>query len=157
MELLWCIDVSIVEFWVRRYRILRCACRLLELHQGVSPTDSEGDQGSMGHRMSFVMGVFTTFAKRKRRDSIRQTWKPQGRCPFLTFCSKRMLAYLIHGKLLQWFISLEPFQLFQCVFYSITRSWNLANLIKDFQLIWADDLNLLQCSRTKLLRRMLLF
>jgi len=81
MELLWCIDVSIVEFWVRRYRILRCACRLLELRQGMSPTDSEGDQGSMGHRMSFVMGVFTTFAKRKRRDSIRQTWKPQEQLP----------------------------------------------------------------------------
>jgi len=48
------------------------------MSQGMSPSDSEGDQGSMRHRMSFVMGVFTTFASRKRRDSIRQTWMPQG-------------------------------------------------------------------------------
>ncbi|KAG2581214.1 hypothetical protein PVAP13_6KG021225 [Panicum virgatum] len=48
------------------------------MSQGMSPSDSEGDQGIMRHRMSFVMGVFTTFANRKRRDSIRQTWMPQG-------------------------------------------------------------------------------
>jgi beta-1,6-galactosyltransferase len=64
------------------------------MSQGMSPSDSEGDQGSMRHRMSFVMGVFTTFANRKRRDSIRQTWMPQGRCPFLNFCTVEPLFHV---------------------------------------------------------------
>uniref|UniRef100_A0ACD5ZW60 Uncharacterized protein n=1 Tax=Avena sativa TaxID=4498 RepID=A0ACD5ZW60_AVESA len=47
--------------------------------QGVSPaSDSAVDQGNMGHRMFFVMGIMTTFHNRNRRDSIRQTWMPQG-------------------------------------------------------------------------------
>ncbi|PNT66540.1 hypothetical protein BRADI_3g13770v3 [Brachypodium distachyon] len=47
-------------------------------NQGVSPSDSAVDQGSMPRRLFFVMGIFTTFANRKRRDSIRQTWMPRG-------------------------------------------------------------------------------
>lgn len=46
--------------------------------QGMSPSDSEGEPESMQPRVSYVMGIFTTFANRKRRDSIRQTWMPQG-------------------------------------------------------------------------------
>jgi hypothetical protein len=47
--------------------------------QGVSPaSDSVVDQGNRGHRMFFVMGIMTTFHNRKRRDSLRQTWMPQG-------------------------------------------------------------------------------
>ncbi|KAM0849667.1 hypothetical protein ACQ4PT_053591 [Festuca glaucescens] len=47
--------------------------------QGVSPaSDSAVDQGNMGHRMFFVMGIMTTFDNHNRRDSLRQTWMPQG-------------------------------------------------------------------------------
>ena len=47
--------------------------------QGASPSDSAADRGNTGHRMFFVMGVMTTFQNRRRRDSLRQTWMPQGR------------------------------------------------------------------------------
>ncbi|XP_047054288.1 beta-1,6-galactosyltransferase GALT31A-like [Lolium rigidum] len=47
--------------------------------QGASPaSDSAVDRGNTGHRMFFVMGIMTTFDNRNRRDSLRQTWMPQG-------------------------------------------------------------------------------
>uniref|UniRef100_A0A453S1K7 Hexosyltransferase n=2 Tax=Triticinae TaxID=1648030 RepID=A0A453S1K7_AEGTS len=47
-------------------------------NQGVSPSDSAADQGNMRPRLLFVMGIMTTFDNRRRRDSIRKTWMPQG-------------------------------------------------------------------------------
>lgn len=69
------------------------------MSQGMSPgdSDSEGDQGTAWRRMSFVMGVFTTLANRKRRDSIRQTWMPQGRCLSLPFCTVELLFHFFFG------------------------------------------------------------
>ncbi|VAI76312.1 unnamed protein product [Triticum turgidum subsp. durum] len=46
--------------------------------QGVSPSDSAADQGNMRPRLLFVMGIMTTFNNRRRRDSIRKTWMPEG-------------------------------------------------------------------------------
>ncbi|XP_044432262.1 beta-1,6-galactosyltransferase GALT31A isoform X1 [Triticum aestivum] len=48
-------------------------------NQGVSPSDSAADHGNMRPRLLFVMGIMTTFGNRRRRDSIRKTWMPQGR------------------------------------------------------------------------------
>ncbi|RLM60641.1 beta-1,6-galactosyltransferase GALT31A-like [Panicum miliaceum] len=73
-EVIMALDKTISDIEMR----LAAARAAQAMSQGMSPSDSEGDQGSMRHRMSFVMGVFTTFANRKRRDSIRQTWMPQG-------------------------------------------------------------------------------
>ncbi|VAI88383.1 unnamed protein product [Triticum turgidum subsp. durum] len=47
-------------------------------NQGVSPSDSAADHGNMRPRLLFVMGIMTTFGNRRRRDSIRKTWMPQG-------------------------------------------------------------------------------
>ncbi|KAG2581211.1 hypothetical protein PVAP13_6KG021225 [Panicum virgatum] len=73
-EVIMALDKTISDIEMR----LAAARAAQAMSQGMSPSDSEGDQGIMRHRMSFVMGVFTTFANRKRRDSIRQTWMPQG-------------------------------------------------------------------------------
>ncbi|KAL6856894.1 hypothetical protein ACP4OV_018276 [Aristida adscensionis] len=73
-EVVMALDKTISEIEMR----LAAARAAQAMSQGVSPSDSEGDQGGMRPRLSFVMGIFTTFANRKRRDSIRQTWMPQG-------------------------------------------------------------------------------
>lgn len=46
--------------------------------QGASPSDSAADHGNMRPRLLFVMGIMTTFDNRRRRDSLRKTWVPQG-------------------------------------------------------------------------------
>ncbi|KAG9155025.1 hypothetical protein Leryth_012204 [Lithospermum erythrorhizon] len=38
----------------------------------------EGRQSINRHKMFFVMGIMTAFSSRKRRDSVRETWMPQG-------------------------------------------------------------------------------
>ncbi|KAF8668402.1 hypothetical protein HU200_052209 [Digitaria exilis] len=73
-EVIMALDKTISDIEMR----LAAARAAQAMSQGMSPSDSEDDQGSARHRMSFVMGVFTTFSNRKRRDSVRQTWMPQG-------------------------------------------------------------------------------
>ncbi|XP_062192777.1 beta-1,6-galactosyltransferase GALT31A-like [Phragmites australis] len=73
-EVIMALDKTISDIEMR----LAAARAAQAMSQGVSPSDSEGDQGSMRPRLSFVMGIFTTSANRKRRNSIRQTWMPQG-------------------------------------------------------------------------------
>ncbi|TVU00733.1 hypothetical protein EJB05_10094 [Eragrostis curvula] len=73
-EVIMALDKTISEIEMR----LAAARAAQATMEGVSPSDSEGDLGSMRPRISYVMGIFTTFANRKRRDSIRQTWMPQG-------------------------------------------------------------------------------
>lgn len=73
-EVVMALDKTISDIEMR----LAAARAAQAMSQGMSPGDSEGDQGTARRRMSFVMGVFTTLANRKRRDSIRQTWMPQG-------------------------------------------------------------------------------
>lgn len=41
------------------------------------------DQMKDRQRVFFVVGIMTAFSSRKRRDSIRETWMPQG--PMLEF------------------------------------------------------------------------
>ena len=36
------------------------------------------EQSSKRPKVFFVMGIITAFSSRKRRDSIRETWMPQG-------------------------------------------------------------------------------
>lgn len=36
------------------------------------------DQFNERQKVFFVMGIITAFSSRKRRDSIRETWMPQG-------------------------------------------------------------------------------
>ncbi|AQK78316.1 Beta-16-galactosyltransferase GALT31A [Zea mays] len=85
-EVVMALDKTISDIEMR----LAAARAAQAMSQGMSPgdSDSEGDQGTARRRMSFVMGVFTTLANRKRRDSIRQTWMPQGRCLSLPFCDQ---------------------------------------------------------------------
>ncbi|KAK3122582.1 hypothetical protein QOZ80_8AG0615550 [Eleusine coracana subsp. coracana] len=73
-EVIMALDKTISEIEMR----LAAARAAQATSQGMSPSDSEGELGSMQPRVSFVMGIFTTFANCKRRDSIRQTWMPQG-------------------------------------------------------------------------------
>ncbi|XP_028774712.1 beta-1,6-galactosyltransferase GALT31A-like [Neltuma alba] len=40
---------------------------------------SEGEQIKDERKIFFVMGIITAFSGRKRRDSIRKTWMPQGK------------------------------------------------------------------------------
>ncbi|KAF7828091.1 beta-1,6-galactosyltransferase GALT31A [Senna tora] len=42
------------------------------------PTKSEKEQIKDEEKIFFVMGIITAFSGRKRRDSIRETWMPQG-------------------------------------------------------------------------------
>ena len=60
-------------------------------------------------KVFFVMGIITAFSSRKRRDSIRETWMPQGLVPNLivnsqpftylvSSCLKRLLLNLISGE-----------------------------------------------------------
>lgn len=80
----WCLDRRALDKTISDIEMRLAAARAAQaMSQGMSPDDSEGvgDQGkTVRHRLSFVMGVFTNFANRKRRDSMRQTWMPQGRC-----------------------------------------------------------------------------
>ncbi|XP_051137712.1 beta-1,6-galactosyltransferase GALT31A [Andrographis paniculata] len=45
------------------------------------PIDTKiGDESSNGRRRAFfVIGIITAFSSRKRRDSVRETWMPQGK------------------------------------------------------------------------------
>jgi hypothetical protein len=73
-EVIIALDRTISEIEMR----LAAARTMQARSQGLSPSDSGSDQGSTRARLFFVMGIVTTFANRKRRDSIRQTWLPQG-------------------------------------------------------------------------------
>ncbi|MCO5573132.1 hypothetical protein L7F22_026897 [Adiantum nelumboides] len=48
--------------------------------QAGSPTLSKpvGEHSQQRHRASIVVGINTAFSSRKRRDSVRETWMPQG-------------------------------------------------------------------------------
>ena len=101
--LFWCFNCRALDKTISDIEMRLAAARAAQaMSQGMSPSDSEGDQGIMRHRMSFVMGVFTTFANRKRRDSIRQTWMPQGRCPFLNFCPVEPLFHVKCWTFCRW-------------------------------------------------------
>ncbi|GAB4835058.1 Beta-1,6-galactosyltransferase galt31a [Ancistrocladus abbreviatus] len=56
------------------------AARTSEVEGKKSPTVSRigTDQLKERPKVFFVMGIITAFSSRKRRDSIRQTWMPQG-------------------------------------------------------------------------------
>mgnify|MGYP007088628285 CR=1 FL=1 len=41
-------------------------------------TNSGSEQFKDRPKVFFVMGIITAFSSRKRRDSIRETWMPQG-------------------------------------------------------------------------------
>ena len=41
-----------------------------------------------------VVGINTAFSSRRRRDSVRATWMPQGFIVLLTFASCRMIDFL---------------------------------------------------------------
>ena len=43
--------------------------------RGAAP---EAESSNDSSKKIFVMGIITAFSSRKRRDSIRQTWMPQG-------------------------------------------------------------------------------
>lgn len=50
-------------------------------NQDKSPIDVKSGTDILKNRpkVFFVMGIITAFSSRKRRDSIRETWMPQGR------------------------------------------------------------------------------
>lgn len=41
------------------------------------------DQSPRKRKYLMVIGINTAFSSRKRRDSVRETWMPQGLIPFL--------------------------------------------------------------------------
>ena len=41
-------------------------------------TNPRNEQINKRQKVFFVMGIITAFSSRKRRDSIRETWMPQG-------------------------------------------------------------------------------
>lgn len=91
----WCFDRRALDKTISDIEMRLAAARAAQaMSHGMSPSDSEEDQGSVRHRMSFVMGVFTTFANRKRRDSIRQTWMPQGTCTIFLFFLLQSLCFI---------------------------------------------------------------
>ncbi|KAJ0968631.1 hypothetical protein J5N97_025548 [Dioscorea zingiberensis] len=47
-------------------------------HKSPIPTKTSGDVSNERPKVFFVMGIITAFSSRKRRDSIRETWMPQG-------------------------------------------------------------------------------
>lgn len=49
-------------------------------HKEGSPifAKSERDQNKDDEKIFFVMGIITGFSSKRRRDSIRETWMPQG-------------------------------------------------------------------------------
>ncbi|KAM0934728.1 putative galactosylxylosylprotein 3-beta-galactosyltransferase [Dioscorea sansibarensis] len=47
-------------------------------HKSPTPTRTGGDMSNERPKVFFVMGIITAFSSRKRRDSIRETWMPQG-------------------------------------------------------------------------------
>lgn len=49
-------------------------------NNGGSPSTSVGNQPRK--KAFVVIGINTAFSSRKRRDSVRQTWMPQGIWPF---------------------------------------------------------------------------
>lgn len=46
-----------------------------EKPKGAMPGNELSDNSQ---KVFFVMGIITAFSSRKRRDSIRETWMPQG-------------------------------------------------------------------------------
>lgn len=46
-----------------------------EIPEGAKPGNESSNNRS---KIFFVMGIITAFSSRKRRDSIRETWMPQG-------------------------------------------------------------------------------
>lgn len=47
-------------------------------------------------KVFFVVGIMTAFSSRKRRDSIRETWMPQGlMLEILEFCRLRINVVLL--------------------------------------------------------------
>lgn len=54
------------------------AARAVNEERSPMHTKSESEQLNDRPRVFFVMGIITAFSSRKRRDSIRETWMPQG-------------------------------------------------------------------------------
>lgn len=48
-------------------------------------TAGPGTEQIERQKVFFVMGIITAFSSRKRRDSIRATWMPQGFLKFMYF------------------------------------------------------------------------
>jgi beta-1,3-galactosyltransferase 1/2/3/4/5/7/8 len=58
-------------------------------NNGGSPLTSVGDQSRK--KAFVVIGINTAFSSRKRRDSVRRTWMPQGR--MLCFWKQLLLFF----------------------------------------------------------------
>lgn len=62
------------------------AAKADKIPNGAAP---EAESSNNLSKKFFVMGIITAFSSRKRRDSIRQTWMPQG-----SAISKRLMQTL---------------------------------------------------------------
>ncbi|KAH6817970.1 Galactosyltransferase family protein [Perilla frutescens var. frutescens] len=65
--------ISSLEIQLAAARVAKAKTN--EIPKGAMPGTESSNTGS---KVFFVMGIITAFSSRKRRDSIRQTWMPQG-------------------------------------------------------------------------------